>query len=80
MKFNGKVLVIGLGAVSRCTLPLLFKHLQMDRKRITVMDFADVGEAAKEVIAAGANFVQAKITPRFPIAMSRTTSAGILRS
>ncbi|HEX2974043.1 MAG TPA: saccharopine dehydrogenase NADP-binding domain-containing protein [Tepidisphaeraceae bacterium] len=62
MKFNGKILVIGLGAVSRCTLPLLFKHLQMDRKRITVMDFADVGEAAKEVIAAGANFVKAKIT------------------
>ncbi|MGE5612491.1 MAG: saccharopine dehydrogenase NADP-binding domain-containing protein, partial [Bacillota bacterium] len=62
MKFDGKILVIGLGAVSRCTLPLLFKHISMDRKRITVMDFAEVGDAAKEVIAAGAKFVQAKVT------------------
>lgn len=62
MKFDGKVLVIGLGAVSRCTMPLLFKHLEMDRKRITVMDFADVADSARDVIAAGANFVTARIT------------------
>lgn len=62
MKFEGRILVIGLGAVSRCTIPLLFKHLQMDHKRITVMDFADVDEAAKSVTAGGARFVKDKIT------------------
>ncbi len=62
MKFDGKVLVIGLGAVSRCTVPLVFKHFEMDRKRITVMDFADVGDAARQVTSGGANFVKDKIT------------------
>jgi len=61
MKFDGKILVIGLGAVSRCFMPLLFKHLQMDRKKITVMDFGDVDDAAREVTAAGARFVKEKI-------------------
>jgi homospermidine synthase len=61
-KFEGKILVIGLGAVSRCTLPLLFKHIEMDPKNITVLDFnPETGPDAKEVIARGANFVQEKI-------------------
>jgi len=62
IKFDGKILVIGLGAVSRCTFPLLVKHIQMDPKNITVIDFADVGAAAQDVIAAGANFVQDRVT------------------
>ena len=62
MKFEGKILVIGLGAVSRCAMPLLFKHLEMDRKNITVMDFAPIGDASKPIREAGANFVEAKIT------------------
>lgn len=62
MKFDGKILVIGLGSVSRCTLPLLFEHLEMDRSRITVMDFAEVGDAARDVTQAGARFVSDRIT------------------
>jgi len=61
MKFSGKILVIGLGGVSRCTLPLLFKHLQMPRKNVTVMDFANVEADARWVRAQGANFVKDKI-------------------
>lgn len=60
MKFDGKILVIGLGAVSRCAFPLLLKHLQMDRKKITVMDFENV-PAAKIVTDSGARFVKEKI-------------------
>ena len=41
MKFNGKVLVIGYGAVSRCTLPLLFKHIQPSPAKVTVMKPGD---------------------------------------
>ena len=62
MKYDGKILVIGLGAVSRCTLPLLLKHLEMDRTRITVIDFADVEAAAREVMAAGVQFQRQRIT------------------
>ena len=61
MKFKGKVLVIGLGAVSRCMMPLLFKHLEMDRRKITVMDFNPDENAVREVRAAGANFVKEQI-------------------
>ena len=62
MKFNGKVLVIGYGAVSRCTLPLLFKHIQVSPAKVTVMDFADLGSVPNTVRKLGAKFVREKIT------------------
>jgi homospermidine synthase len=57
MKFNGRILIIGYGAVSRCTLPLLFKQVQVDPAKVTVMDFADVGPGVSTVRGFGANFV-----------------------
>ena len=61
-KFEGKILVIGLGSVSRCTIPLLFRHIEADPKNITVIDFSpDTCESAKDVIARGANFFQEKL-------------------
>src|SRR6476661_173580 len=62
MKFEGKVLVIGLGAVSRCALPLLFKHLELDKKNFFVMDFVEIEEHVREVRAHGAVFVNARVT------------------
>jgi homospermidine synthase len=62
MKFEGKILVIGLGAVSRCTMPLLFKHVEMKSENITVMDFADVEASARYVREHGANFVKDRVT------------------
>ena len=41
--------MIGLGAVSRCTLPLLFKHVPASASRYTVIDFADVADNARWV-------------------------------
>src|ERR1035438_9361730 len=61
MKFDGKIMVIGLGAVSRCFMPLLFKHLETKKENITVMDFADVEAGARYVKAQGANFVRDRI-------------------
>lgn len=61
MTFDGKILVIGLGGVSRCTLPLLFKHLDTPKKNYTVMDFANVETDARWVRDQGANFVKDKI-------------------
>lgn len=62
MKFEGKILIIGLGAVSRCTIPVLLKHLEMPRQNITVMDFAELGDAPSEVVSAGCNFVSDRLT------------------
>ena len=55
-------LIIGLGAVSRCTFPVLLKHLEMPRQNITVMDFAELGDAPSEVVNAGCNFVSDRLT------------------
>lgn len=60
--FEGRILVIGLGAVSRCTLPLLIEHLDCSPERYTVIDFADVHDDAKWVIAQGMNFVADRVS------------------
>src|SRR3954468_116815 len=62
MKFEGRILVIGLGAVSRCALPLLFKHIDAPAKNFTVMDFAEVEANARYVRDMGANFVKDRVT------------------
>src|SRR5579862_4496444 len=61
--FAGRILVIGLGAVSRCTLPLLFEHVPAEPAQYTVIDMADVGESARWVTGAGATFAAERITP-----------------
>ena len=50
--FEGRILVIGLGSVSRCTLPLLFEHIPAERSQYTVLDFGDVEEHARWVTSA----------------------------
>lgn len=63
VSFNGRILVLGCGGVARCTLPVLLKHLEMPKNRITVMDMVDSAEAIHEAIAQGVNFVHEKIVP-----------------
>ncbi len=64
MKFNGKILVIGCGFVSRCTLPLILKHIEMPTKNITVIDFADNSDYIKDAIDAGVKFKKDRITQK----------------
>lgn len=61
--YGGRVLVLGAGAVSRCLLPLLLRHLEMDFSKLIVMDFEDVRELIPETLQAGAQFIQQRITP-----------------
>ena len=58
---DGRILVIGLGAVSRCTLPLLFEHVSVRPSQYTVIDFGDVAESARWVQEQGASFAQERI-------------------
>ena len=57
MKFHGKILIIGYGAVSRCALPILFDNLAVNPADVTVMDFAGCAAAAATIRQRGANFV-----------------------
>ena len=41
LPFKNKILFVGYGAVAECTLPILFKHIKVPAKNVTVMDFAD---------------------------------------
>ncbi|OGS18385.1 MAG: homospermidine synthase, partial [Elusimicrobia bacterium RIFCSPHIGHO2_02_FULL_61_10] len=59
--FPGRILVLGCGSVSRCTLPLLLRHLQMPADRITVLDMMDCKHLISDAIAAGVRFVQEQI-------------------
>jgi homospermidine synthase len=64
MSYGGKILVIGLGGVSRCTLPLLFAELDADPSQYTVMDFADVSSDDVQFLRGrGATFERNRVTP-----------------
>lgn len=74
-----RVLVIGLGSVSRATLPLLFRHLPLSPGAYTVLDQGDGGEAASWVKAQGAAFVQERLTREsFASALERYVGPGDL--
>jgi homospermidine synthase len=62
-KFDGRVLVIGCGAVSQCAMPLLLKLIAVDPKKVTIMDFVDNRERVKDVLAQGVSYIQEQITP-----------------
>lgn len=61
--FGGRVLVLGCGSVSQCLLPLLLRHMEMDFTRLVVMDFEDKRDHIPDMLAAGAQYVQARIRP-----------------
>jgi len=44
LKFRGKVLFLGFGAVARCTLPIFLKSVQVSPRCITILDFEDLGQ------------------------------------
>lgn len=60
---SGRLLVIGCGSVSRCLQPLLLRHLDMDFRRMTVMDVEDLADTIPQTLAAGARFVQDRVAP-----------------
>jgi homospermidine synthase len=60
--FANRILFVGFGAVARCTLPILIKHLSVDPKRITIMDFEPNDDALKPWIAQGMTFIKDRVT------------------
>ena len=62
VKFDGKVLIVGYGAVSQCTLPILVKHLKTPLEHITVMDFEDKARRMAPWVKKGVRWVRKRIT------------------
>jgi len=60
--FQGRILFVGYGAVARCTLPILFKHLDLPAAHVTVMDFEAHGEKLADWTAKGVHWVQDRVT------------------
>lgn len=62
-RFNNKVLIIGYGSVSKCTLPILFKHIKIPYRNVTLIDFVDQRSAMKKWTDRGVTYCQERITP-----------------
>jgi homospermidine synthase len=63
LRVDGHVLVLGCGAVSQCLQPLLLEHFDMPFERLTVLDFEDLRATIPATLAAGAHYIQHRITP-----------------
>lgn len=62
MEFKNRILVIGYGAVARCTIPILLRHIKIPYENITVIDFEDKKEDIMPLTDMGIRFFQRKIT------------------
>lgn len=69
--FKNKVLLIGFGAVGRCALPILVKHLHIPYKNITVLDFVNKRKELAPWIKKGVRYSQERISP---VNVARTLS------
>jgi homospermidine synthase len=62
IEFSKRILFVGYGAVAECTLPILFKHIGVPPKNVTVIDFEAKEEKLREWTALGVTFVRDKVT------------------
>jgi len=63
IKFNNNILIIGYGAVSQCSLPIILEHIDIPREKITVIDIEDKSEKIKQFTDTGIKFFKEEITP-----------------
>jgi len=61
MKFDGKLLIIGCGAVAQCAIPLVLKLIDMPAKNITIMDFVDNRSRVKNALDRGVSYVFGRV-------------------
>jgi homospermidine synthase len=62
-RFNHKILIIGYGSVSQCTLPILLDKLDVPSQNITIMDFEDKAPPLRTFTDQGIRYVRNRITP-----------------
>ncbi|HOW58197.1 MAG TPA: saccharopine dehydrogenase C-terminal domain-containing protein [Candidatus Omnitrophota bacterium] len=62
VKFDGKLLILGCGGVSQCTVPLVLRHFGMPATKITIMDYVDNRARVKNALKRGVRYVFNKVT------------------
>jgi homospermidine synthase len=62
IEFSKKILFVGYGAVAECTLPILFKHINVAPKNVTVIDFESKEEKLREWTAMGVHYIRDRVT------------------
>jgi len=62
IEFKNKVLFVGYGAVAECTLPILFRHIKVPAKNVTIMDFENRAVKLKPWTKQGVRFVRDRVT------------------
>ena len=62
LELNQKILFVGYGAVAQCALPILFKHIRVPPRDVTVMDVEDRRAVLTPWIKRGVNFVCKRVT------------------
>ena len=62
IEFKNKVLFVGYGAVAECTLPILFRHIKVPAKNVTIMDFENRAAKLKPWTRKGVRFVRDRVT------------------
>src|SRR5579864_5756466 len=62
VSFSRRVLFVGFGAVARCTLPILLRHINVDPRHITIMDFDPDDAALGPWLERGMTFVKNRVT------------------
>jgi homospermidine synthase len=63
IKFENNILIIGYGAVSQCTLPIVLEHIDIPLEKITIIDIEDKSKQLKPFTDTGIKFFQEKIIP-----------------
>ena len=56
IEFSNKIVFVGYGAVAECTLPILFKHIKVAPKNVTVIDFEAKEEKLAQWTKKGVNY------------------------
>ena len=62
-RFEGRILLLGSGSVSRCLQMLLMREGDFDCSRLTVLDRRALGAVRVPTLDAGAQFVEHRLTP-----------------
>jgi homospermidine synthase len=77
IEFSKKILFVGYGAVAECTLPILFKHINVAPKNVTVIDFESKEEKLKEWTSKGVRYIRDRVTEEnMTTLLARHLSAG----
>src|SRR4029077_12265893 len=60
--FSQRIVLVGFGAVARCTLPILLRHIHVEPNKITIIEFDPDEAALKPWIDQGVRFVKDRVT------------------